>query len=65
MKFPTGRKITVDYVLLLVLIVLFFFLRERVLFGTFMVVAEILCEIKVVCVEVGVDVKGLENYLVQ
>lgn len=65
MKFPTGQKITVDYVLLLVLIVLFFFLRERVLFGTFMVVAEILCEIKVVCVEVGVDVKGLENYLVQ
>lgn len=64
MKFPTGRKITVDYVLLLVLIVLFFE-RERVLFGTFMVVAEILCEIKVVCVEVGVDVKGLENYLVQ
>lgn len=33
-----------------------------------MVVAEILCEIRVicvVCVEVGADVKGLENSLVQ
>lgn len=65
MKFPTGQQITVDYVLLLVLIVLFFFFFLRVLFGSFMIVAEILCEIRVVCVEVGVDVKGLENYLVQ
>lgn len=64
MKFPTGQQITVDYVLLLVLIVLFFFFL-RVLFGSFMIVAEILCEIRVVCVKVGVDVKGLENYLVR